>query len=253
MQDQMRPKVEKAVMYATRGNIITRMVSGDQIDTATAIAIKAGILTEDEAKMKYAVMHADEFRKIVGGMRKEIDPNGNVRHIIQNKKEFLNIANRLRVLARAIPYDKHLLVTGLKELNRAVAVTGEGINDVDALRAADVGLAMGSGCSVAKDACDMILVEDNFESVIRGVMWGRNVYENIRRFLQFQITVNVTSQLAIFACVCWYGYSYMGVVELLWLNLIMDILAAMALATEKPHTNIIRTPPVRANDLILTP
>lgn len=89
----------------------------------------------------------------------------------------------MRVLARAIPYDKHLLVVGLKELGKTVAVTGDGLNDADALRAADVGFAMGSGCSVAKDASDMIIIEDNFEATMRAVMWGRNIYDNVRRFL----------------------------------------------------------------------
>jgi Ca2+ transporting ATPase len=135
--------------------------------------------------VKYTCMPAEEFRKMVGGMRRELDGEGNQKMYIQNKKEFQQIANRLKVLSRAIPYDKHLLVVGLKELNRAVAVTGDGINDADALRASDVGFAMGSGCSVAKDSSDMILIEDNFESTMKAVMWGRNIYDNVRRFLQF--------------------------------------------------------------------
>ena len=86
-------------------------------------------------------------------------------------------------MARAIPYDKHLLVVGLKELDKKVAVTGDGINDVDALKVSDVGFAMGSGCSVAKDASDMILMDDNFESTMNAVMWGRNIYANVKRFI----------------------------------------------------------------------
>lgn len=185
MQDDLRERVEIALAQAMKGNMIPRLVSGDHIETARVVAIKAGFLTEDEAKMKYAVMHADEFRKQVGGMRKELDQAGNVKYTIQKKQEFLQIANRLRVLARATPYDKHLLVVGLKELNRAVAVTGEGINDIDALRSADVGFSMGTGCSVAKEVSDMILITNDFEALTRSVMWGRNVYENVRRFLQF--------------------------------------------------------------------
>lgn len=88
-------------------------------------------------------------------------------------------------MGRAIPYDKHLLVTGLKELGKNVAVTGDGINDVDALKAADVGFAMGSGVSIAKDAADMILINDNFEATLNAVMWGRNIYQNVRKFIQF--------------------------------------------------------------------
>lgn len=89
----------------------------------------------------------------------------------------------MRVLARAVPYDKHLLVVGLKQLGKAVAVTGDGINDIDALKSADVGFAMGSGCSVAKDAADMILMDDNFESTMKAVMWGRNIFANVKRFI----------------------------------------------------------------------
>ena len=252
LQDDLRPKIQNSVAYAQKGNIITRMVSGDHLETAVYTAIKAGILTEEESKMKNAVMNAEDFRKAVGGMRKELDERGNVKYVIQNKKEFLSIANRLRVLARAIPYDKHLLVVGLQDLNRAVAVTGDGINDVDAIRNGDVGFSMGSGCSVAKDASDMILISDNFESVTRAVMWGRNVYENVRRFLQFQITVNFSCLICVFASAVTQGDSFLGIVELLWINLIMDSFAALALATERPHGNIIRSPPVRQGDYILT-
>jgi P-type E1-E2 ATPase len=103
--------------------------------------------------------------------------------IIANKKEFIQIQNRLRVLARAIPYDKHLLVVGLKESGKCVAVTGDGINDIEALRSADVGFAMGAGCSAAKDASDMILITNDFEAAIKSVLWGRNIFDNVRRFL----------------------------------------------------------------------
>ena len=152
------------------------MVSGDNLETATAVAIKAGIITEEESKTRNVCMVGEEFRRLVGGMRKALGSDGSVRMEIQNKQEFAAIASRLRVLGRAIPYDKHLLVVGLKELGKNVAVTGDGINDVDALKAADVGFAMGSGVSIAKDAADMILIDDNFEATMNAVMWGRNIY-----------------------------------------------------------------------------
>jgi Ca2+ transporting ATPase len=222
------------VQYAQKGNITVRMVSGDNLETAKAVAIKAGILSEEESRDRYACMSADEFRKIVGGMRKELEKDGSVKLYVQNKKEFLTIANRLRVLGRAIPSDKLLLVTGLKEQNKTVAVTGDGINDVDALKNADVGFAMGSGCSVAKDAADMILVEDNFEATMKAVMWGRNIYDNVRRFIQFQVTVNFSCLAVVFIGAVFKGESPLQVVQLLWINLIMDTLAALALATERP-------------------
>jgi len=155
-------------------------------------------------------------------------------------------------LARAVPKDKNLLVVGLKELGRAVAVTGDGINDVDALRNAKVGFAMGSGCSVAKDASDMILVEDNFEATMKAVMWGRNIYDNIRRFIQFQVTVNFSCLAVEFFGAAIMGEVPLSSVQLLWINLIMDTFAALALASEKPHPSIIRTPPTKEGELVMT-
>ena len=159
------------------------MISGDHIETAKSVAIKAGIIAEQEANEKNVCMTGEEFRNAVGQLRKELDSEGNAKMHIQNIQEFRNIQSRLRVLARAIPYDKHLLVVGLKQLGRTVAVTGDGINDIDALKSADVGFAMGSGCSVAKDAADMILIGDDFESTMKAVMWGRNIFANVKRFI----------------------------------------------------------------------
>lgn len=104
----------------------------------------------------------------------------------------------MKVLGRAVPYDKHIFAVGLKELGKTVAVTGEGINDVDALRAADVGFAMGSGVSVAKDVADMIITSDNFEATMMAVMWGRNIYQNVRKFIQFQLTANFSALIIVF-------------------------------------------------------
>lgn len=157
------------------------------------------------------------------------------------------------MLARAIPYDKHLLVVGLKQLGRTVAVTGDGINDIDALKSADVGFAMGSGVSVAKDAADMILMDDNFESTMKAVMWGRNIFANVKRFIQFQVSVNITSLSVVLLGIIILGESPFATVHLLWINLIMDTLAALALATERPHPSIIKSPPIRQGDNILTP
>lgn len=252
LQDDLRTTVLRSIKFAQRGYMNVRMVSGDNLETATAVAIKAGIITEEESKQRHTCMAADEFRKLVGGMRKTIGPDGNERMEIQNKQEFAQIASRLRVLGRAIPYDKHVLVVGLKELGKNVAVTGDGINDVGALRSADVGFAMGSGVSIAKDAADMILVSDNFEATMNAVMWGRNIYQNVRKFIQFQVTVNFTALAIIFIGAVFRGESPLSAVQLLWINLIMDTFAALALATERPHQTIILNPPVKKGDQVLT-
>ena len=188
LHDPIREKVCRSVQYAARGQITTRLVSGDHIETAKAVAIQAGIM--DDAN-KYTCLTGEEFRSIVGSIRQEIQEDGSIKHVLERKDEFRNLVNGketkkpLRVIARATSYDKYLLVVGLRDLGRTVATIGEGLNDVDALSTADVGFAMGSGVSIAKDNSDMILVDDNFEATMMGVMWGRNIFLNVRRFIQF--------------------------------------------------------------------
>jgi len=190
----------------------------------------------------------EEFRQKVGGVVKTVEGQ----FALERKSEFQHVAKTLKVLGRANPLDKHILTTGLKEIGKVVAVTGEGINDVDALRNAHVGFAMGSGVSVAKDSADMILTSDDFESTMMAVMWGRNIYANVRKFLQFQLTANFTALIIIFIGAVTKGTATFGVVQLLWLNLIMDTFAAIALGSERPHPSIIKTPPVKENETIMT-
>jgi len=160
------------------------------------------------------------------------------------------IIPELKVLARANAHDKLLMVIGLKEMGCVVAATGDGINDIEALKNADVGLAMGSGCAAAKLASDLILTEDDFESSIRAIMWGRNIYHNVTRFLQFQITVNVSALLIMVVGLIFFAESPMNAVQLLWINLIMDTFAAIALSTEPPLEKILRSPPSSKTSLL---
>jgi len=155
-------------------------------------------------------------------------------------------------LARATASDKHLLVVGLRGLNKSVAATGEGINDVDALSNAEVGIAMGSGCSAAKEAADIILLEDDFEACLRSVMWGRNIYHNISRFLQFQVTVNLSCILTVFIGIIRLGEPPINPVQLLWINLIMDTFAALALSTEPPLPQVIKGRPFKGDGSLLS-
>jgi len=188
----------------------------------------------------YAVMQAEDFRATVGELRRSRDEaTGEITVEIENAEAFREVADGLRVLARATAADKHLLVEGLKSLGKVVAATGDGINDVEALGRADVGLAMGSGCSAAKEAASLVLTDDDFEASLRAVMWGRNIYANVSRFLQFQVTVNISVIATVFFGICVLGTSPLSAVQLLWINLIMDTFAAIALATEPPRRSSI--------------
>jgi len=185
-------------------------------------------------------MQAEDFRATVGELRRSRDDaTGEISTEVENAEAFREVAEGLRVLARATAADKHLLVEGLKSLGKVVAATGDGINDVEALGRADVGLAMGSGCSAAKEAASLVLTDDDFEASLRAVMWGRNIYANVSRFLQFQVTVNISVIATVFFGICVLGTSPLSAVQLLWINLIMDTFAAIALATEPPLPSVI--------------
>lgn len=157
------------------------------------------------------------------------------------------------VLARSRPTDKYALVTGLKEMGHVVAVTGDGTNDAPALRKADVGFAMGiNGTEVARQASAIILLDDNFNSIVKAVMWGRNIYDSIRKFVQFQLTVNVVAVLlTLIGAVC-LKEDVLKPIQMLWINLIMDTLASLALATEPPTEKLLQRPPHKRNDNIVS-
>ena len=173
--------------------------------------------------------------------------------------EFERIARTLKVLARATPADRRLFVAGLKALpeagaalndpdnealpRRKVAVTGWAAKDAFALSEATVGFSLGSGCAAAKDASDVILTQGDLEAGLRAVMWGRNIYDNISRFLQFQVAVNISVLLTVLLGVCWLSESPMSAPQLLWVNLLMDTFAAFALATEPPLPAVIKGKP----------
>lgn len=165
---------------------------------------------------------------------------------------FEKIADKLEILARSQPIDKYALVLGLKSLGAVVAVTGDGTNDAPALKKADVGFAMGiAGKEVAKQAADIVLLDDNFESIVKAVKWGRNIYDNIRRFLQFQLTVNLVAVITAFIGAVVLRSSPLNAVQLLWVNLIMDTFASLALATEPPTEGLLdREPHSRTEYLV---
>lgn len=232
------------------------MVTGDNIDTAKAIAIDANIVTAADADKKYVCMEGKEFRELCGGLKKLSDPNaedGALKECVADMHTFKEIQSKLKVLARSTPEDKYMLVTGLKELGAVVAVTGDGTNDAPALKKADVGFAMGiTGTEVAKEASDIILLDDNFASIITAIRWGRNIYTNVRKFLQFQLTVNVVAMFIVFLGAVVVSDAPLTSVQMLWVNLIMDTGGALALATEPPSPDILNNPPYKRTERIVT-
>ncbi|KAK9417675.1 putative Calcium-transporting ATPase [Seiridium unicorne] len=221
IQDPVRPGVPEAVRKAKHAGVSVRMVTGDNVVTAQAIATECGIYTDG------IIMEGPVFRTLSDEAMNETLP-------------------KLQVLARSSPDDKRILVTRLKALGETVAVTGDGTNDAPALKAADVGFSMGiSGTEVAKEASAIVLMDDNFASIIVALKWGRAVNDAVQKFLQFQITVNITAVLLAFIS----GVSspnfetVLTAIQLLWVNLIMDTFAALALATDPPTEKILDRPP----------
>jgi P-type E1-E2 ATPase len=154
----------------------------------------------------------------------------------QSKTRFKKIKAKLSLVYRATPELKHMLVCALRGSGSMVGVTGEGLSDSRALSEADVGFTMGEdGCSAAKDHADVILMDDNFFTVITSIRWGRNLQDNVRKFVQFQMTVNFSCMIFVLSTTLILGHSPFSVVQLLWINLIMDVLAAIAFSTEHPQ------------------
>ncbi|KAK2757252.1 plasma membrane calcium [Arachnomyces sp. PD_36] len=221
IQDPVRPGVPDAVAKCKHAGVMVRMVTGDNVVTAKAIATECGIYKDG------LVLEGPVFRAMNEAARREAIP-------------------QLEVLARSSPEDKRILVRELRDMGEIVAATGDGTNDGPALKAADIGFSMGiSGTEVAKEASAIVLMDDNFASILTALMWGRAVNDAVNKFLQFQITVNITAVLLTFvsAVVNPDMSSVLTAVQLLWVNLIMDTFAALALATDPPTPEILDRKP----------
>ncbi|XP_066218112.1 plasma membrane calcium-transporting ATPase 4 isoform X1 [Saccopteryx leptura] len=244
IEDPVRPEVPEAITKCKQAGITVRMVTGDNINTARAIATKCGILTPGD---DFLCLEGKEFNRLIRNEKGEVE---------QEKLD--KIWPKLRVLARSSPTDKHTLVKGIidstvGEQRQVVAVTGDGTNDGPALKKADVGFAMGiAGTDVAKEASDIILTDDNFTSIVKAVMWGRNVYDSISKFLQFQLTVNVVAVIVAFTGACITQDSPLKAVQMLWVNLIMDTFASLALATEPPTDSLLMRRPYGRNKPLIS-
>ncbi|KAK4749434.1 hypothetical protein SAY87_026883 [Trapa incisa] len=222
IKDPVRPGVKESVAICRSAGIIVRMVTGDNINTAKAIARECGILTDDGIAIE-----GPDFRE-------------------KSHEELLKLIPKIQVMARSSPLDKHTLVKHLRTtFEEVVAVTGDGTNDAPALHEADIGLAMGiAGTEVAKESADVIILDDNFSTIVTVAKWGRSVYINIQKFVQFQLTVNVVALIVNFSSACLTGSAPLTAVQLLWVNMIMDTLGALALATEPPNDALMKQSPV---------
>ena len=171
--------------------------------------------------------------------------------VIKYMDKFKKITERLRVMARSQPLHKYALVLGLKSLKNVVAVTGDGTNDAPALSKSDVGFAMFAGTDIAKEASDIVIIDNNFSSIVTAIIYGRNIYDNIRKFLQFQLSVNFCACILVFVCACVGNESPLTPIQMLWVNLIMDSLGSLALATEPPYEELLQRKPTKRNESII--
>jgi P-type Ca2+ transporter type 2C len=231
IRDPLRPEVPAAIEECRLAGIEVKMITGDNIETARAIAAEVGLMSAPGS----IAMTSAEFNELSDDALKQQLPH-------------------LRVLARARPLDKYRMVRLLQEQNHVVAVTGDGTNDAPALKKADVGLAMGiAGTEVAKEASKIVLLDDSFATIVKAVHWGRSLYENIQRFILFQLTINVSALIIAFLGPFLGVKPPFTVLQLLWINVIMDTFAAIALCSEPPRAGLMRLKPKRRDERIVTP
>ncbi|XP_056177002.1 calcium-transporting ATPase 10, plasma membrane-type-like isoform X1 [Syzygium oleosum] len=234
IKDPCRPGVKDAVKLCQNAGVKVRMVTGDNLQTAKAIALECGILDPKADATAPNLIEGKAFRSLTDAQREEA-------------------AEKISVMGRSSPNDKLLLVQALRKRGHVVAVTGDGTNDAPALHEADIGLAMGiQGTEVAKESSDIIILDDNFASVVKVVRWGRSVYANIQKFIQFQLTVNVAALIINVVAAVSSGDVPLNAVQLLWVNLIMDTLGALALATEPPTDHLMHRSPVGRREPLIT-
>jgi magnesium-transporting ATPase (P-type) len=249
LKDPLRDGVKRTIDKAIQeGQVTVRLVSADHLETAKCYAVDSGILAKDsynefaQEGNAYA-MNADEFIEQVG-IRQYQDERDQYVIGPENQQRFQQLMDTLVVIGRAKPMHKQVIANGLRVMHKKVAVIGEGINDLKAFENADVSFAMGSGKSIARNRSSMVLTDDNFESCIKAILRGRNIYSNVKKFLQFQITVNFSILVCILISVLYLTESPFNAVMLIWINLIMDVLAALALATAPPLERVISEPAI---------
>ncbi|PKP45896.1 MAG: haloacid dehalogenase, partial [Bacteroidetes bacterium HGW-Bacteroidetes-11] len=231
ISDPLREDVPDAVLVCLKAGIDVKIVTGDTPGTAREIGRQIGILSNNDSPE--SMITGPDFAKL-------------------NDKDATLLLNGLKIMCRARPADKQRLVQLLQKSGSVVAVTGDGTNDAPALNHAHVGLSMGSGTSVAKEASDITLMDDSFNSITNAVLWGRTVYKNIQRFIIFQLTINVAALVIDFIGAIFWGKLPLTVTQLLWINLIMDTFAAGALASLPPDPKVMKDKPRNRNAFIVT-
>ncbi|MBQ3395063.1 MAG: calcium-translocating P-type ATPase, PMCA-type [Synergistaceae bacterium] len=229
IRDNVRKEAVDAIRQVRKAGIQVVMVTGDRKETAVAIAKEAGLITSPEE----IAMTSQEMSEKTDEELKAILPN-------------------LRVISRALPSDKSRLVKIAQELNLVVGMTGDGVNDSPALKKADVGFAMGSGTEVAKEAGDITILDDNFKSIAKAILYGRTMFKSIRKFLVFQLTVNVSAVMICFLGPLFGQNVVLTVIQLLLINLAMDTLAAIAFGSEPPRQEYMNEKPIPRDENIIT-
>lgn len=230
ISDPVRADVPAAVKRCLEAGVGIKIVTGDTFATAKEIGRQIGIWTENDTE-----------ENIIGGVDFEA---------LSDEEAFKRV-QKLKIMCRARPTDKQRLVSLLQKAGEVVAVTGDGTNDAPALNQAHVGLSMGTGTAVAKEASDITLLDDSFASIAMAVMWGRSLYRNIQRFLLFQLTINIVALIVVFTGVFFTTEPPLTVMQMLWVNIIMDTFAAMAFASIRPENNVMQVPPRKNSDFII--
>ena len=221
------------------GDVFYRIIGGIKCSTCRK--------KTNECKCPKTEAEAEKIAKISGKPKMKIKCD-----TISNKQNFKKIIKNLKVMARSKPIHKYALVLGLKELGYVVAVTGDGTNDAPALSKSDVGFSMFDGTDIAKESSDIILMDNNFSSIITSIKYGRNIFENLRKFLQFQMTINITACFLTIVCSCIGSQTPIKTIQMLWIDLIMDSLACLSLTTERPHDSILKRKPIKKNENIVS-
>ena len=228
IRDEIRPEAVKAIAQVQRAGIQTVMITGDARPTALAIARETGLVHSEED----LVITSDEMQAL-------------------SDQELADLLPRIRVVARALPSDKSRLVRIAQDMGLVVGMTGDGVNDAPALKKADIGFAMGSGTEVAKEAGDIVILDDHFDSIAKAICYGRTIFKSIRKFIIYQVSI----------CVCAVGVTVIGplihvdfpitVIQMLWINVVMDTLAGLAFSGEQSRPDYMKEPPKRRDEPII--